>query len=237
MTVPDVYHALWRHKLAILVLTTSLGIASAYLTTRQEPVYRATTLIRIQQNVDDPSAALGALQTGQRLAQTYARITTTQTVARKIYNMVNAQIPYSEIRLSASQVEDLELLSISAESSSPETAHLVAAVAPRALKEFIRETETLRDQIVVVDEPLLPRAPSGPSMKRNVAVAILLGLILNGSLALLLVMFSDRVRDPEEFERITGKPLLTTVPTLEFRPPERYPVPDEHGGVASVRRQ
>ncbi len=218
VTVPDLYRALWRHKIFIVVLTAGLVAAAWYLTSRQPRTYTATSLVRVQQKIRNPTEAFGALQTGGRLAQTYARITTTTTIARKVYESLGGKVPYSDIELSASQVEDLELMTISGKSESPQHAALVANAAPLALKSFIAGTGTLDDQVIFVQKARVPTAPSGPSLKLNVAIALVLGLIFNGALALLIEMLADRVSDPEEWERLTGKPVLVTIPVLPLGP-------------------
>jgi capsular exopolysaccharide synthesis family protein len=62
----------------------------------------------------------------------------------------------------------------------------------------------------------VPSSPSSPNLKLNLAVALILGLILSSGLVLLIESFSDRVEDAEELERITGFPVIATIPTLKF---------------------
>ena len=56
-------------------------------------VYQATSLVRIQQRVANPTEAFGALQTGQLLAETYAKIVETDTVRRRIFAIVGTVSP------------------------------------------------------------------------------------------------------------------------------------------------
>src|SRR4051794_2253580 len=150
MAVGELYRALWRRKL-IVVGTLALVIAAAvYYTSRQPKTYRATTLVRIQQTITNSAEAFGALQTGGRLAQTYAEIVGTNTIAQKVYLGLDGQIPYNQIAgsLGGAQIDDLDLLSISATSSAPAWAQQIASEAPAALRRFIAETGTLRDQVV-----------------------------------------------------------------------------------------
>jgi capsular polysaccharide biosynthesis protein len=218
MTVPDVYRALWRHKLLIVFLTAVVTTVAWYRTSHQPPVYQASSLVRIQQKVKSSAEAFAALQTGQRLAQTYARITTTLTIAKSIETKLGGVIPLREIDLSAHQVDDLDLLTISASHRDPQRAQLIANVAPSAVREFIERTGTLNEQVIVVQLAAVPSSPSSPRVKLNVAIVLLLGLIFNAALALMLEAVADRVSDPESFERLAGKPVLTTVPVLTFAP-------------------
>src|SRR5688572_13360424 len=110
MSVGDVYRALWRHKYLIVVLTGALVAAAWFLTSRQQPQYTAASLVRIQQTINDPAEAFGALQAGGRLAQTYERIVRTSTIARKVHANLGGAVDYRQIDIGAAQVQDLELL-------------------------------------------------------------------------------------------------------------------------------
>jgi len=57
-----------------------------------------------------------------------------------------------------------------------------------------------------------PTAPSTPKTKRNVALAVILGLLLGGLLVYVLEHLDRRLRDTDELERIYQLPLLGVVP-------------------------
>lgn len=213
----DVYRALWRHKWFILVLTGALVLATGVLTARQEKIYKASTLIRIQQRIQDTGQTLGALEAGQRLALTYSRIVKTSTIAEGVQRSFHGSLRRSDIDISAEAVPDLELVTISAKSPSPRTAQRIANAVPRALKTFIADTGTLRDQVITVEPASLPDNPVSPRPKLNLALALLFGLVFNGALALLLEVLADRLPSTDELERLTARPVLATIPTLHFR--------------------
>ena len=216
MDMPDVYRALWRHKIFVVVLTAALVAAAFALTKQEQKKYSAATLIRVQQRIQDPTQALGALETGQRLAQTYAQIIETTAVTQRIYERLGRQVPLKDISVSAAPVQDLELVTITATETSPQRAQLVANAAPAALRAWIKDTGTLRDQVVTVDRAALPTGPSSPKLKLNLALALVLGLILNGGLALLMEVFADRLPEPDELEAATGRPVVASIPNLKL---------------------
>jgi capsular polysaccharide biosynthesis protein len=217
MSTADVYRALWRQKYFILLLTGVLVAVAWYLTSRQTPIYQASTLVRVQQTAttaeDD---AYRALVVGERLAQTYARIVETRQLDRRVQEALSRQLPTARIdfELSAEPIESLELLVIRARSPSAEQATVAANAVPPAIRTFIRETGTLRDRIVPVDAATQPRNPISPNLTLNLAVALLLGLIFNGALALLIEVLSDRLPDTDELEASLKLPVLGTIPTL-----------------------
>jgi hypothetical protein len=62
----------------------------------------------------------------------------------------------------------------------------------------------------------LPRAPASPNVKLNLALALLLGFIFNAALALAIDLISDRIGDADAFEKLTGVPVLASIPPLKF---------------------
>lgn len=218
MTAPDIYVALWRHKLFILVMTALLGAATWYLTSQQTKIYEASTLIRVQQSVQDSQDPIRSLDLGERLARTYAQIVKTRELSRRIADQLNGDVPLASIQghVSADPVEDLELLWITARSPNPREAQQIANAAPPALRNFIEQKGTLREQILTVESAAEPRESASPNILFNVAIAVMLGLLLNGALALLLEFLSDRLPKIDELEQAVGLPILARIPALSF---------------------
>lgn len=216
MDVATVYRTLWRHKLFILVLTAGLAVAAYVLTAREEKQYTASSLVRIEQKVSQPSDLYGALVTGERLARTYALIAQTASVRELVRKRLPPSIPDKALSIDAEQVSNLEVLKLSVTYSDPVVAARVANEIPAALAEFVQNSGTPREIISTVESAGIPAAPSSPNMKLNVVIAILLGLILNGGLVLLIEALSDRVGSVEELERATGYPVIAAIPPLRF---------------------
>jgi capsular polysaccharide biosynthesis protein len=217
MPAADVYRALWRHRLMILLLTAVAAVA-AFLYTRTQPtIYQAGALVRIQQRA--PNATdLGTLELGERLARTYAEIVKTRSMKERVADRLPQNVPGSAYSISASPVGDVELLSVTAQSESPRLAAQAANATAAALQDFITETGTLRDRIVVVDPAGTPGAPILPRAKMTIVLAVLVALLFNGALALAREFFADRLPGVDEWQERFGKPVLATVPTLDLVP-------------------
>ncbi len=218
MNASEFYGALWRHKVFISVMTAVFVASALVLTLREQKIYQASSLVRVQQLISDPSQTLGVLAATSQLAMTYGRIVETTTIAQKIATNSKGELPLDKVdgHISGSPVQGLDMLTIAARSPDPLTAERIANAAPHALESFIRQTGTLRDQITLVQRADLPRAASSPNLKLNLALALLLGLIFNAALALAIDLISDRVGDADEFEKLTGVPVIASIPPLKF---------------------
>lgn len=220
MTASDLYRALWRRKLLIGALTAVLVGVTLFFSLRQTPIYEAETLVRIQQRIDDSSQAFDSIQASQRLTETYAQIIETGALAPRVERLLERQAPgivVSGKDISAQPVQDLELLTVTARSPDPRRAALVANAVPDVLRNFIRETGTMRDAVVTVAPAAIPRAAASPDIPLNLVLAMLLGLLVNAGIALLVELLADRIPDIDELEDTLDLPVLATIPVLDLR--------------------
>jgi capsular polysaccharide biosynthesis protein len=121
----------------------------------------------------------------------------------------------AEVKLSGEPIEELSLLTLRARSETPRNAVLVADAAPSALRIFIRKTGPRSEQIITL-KAATASSPVSRHLPLNIAIAVMLGLIFNGALALVLELFRDRLPEPDEMEQALGHPVLATVPTLRL---------------------
>jgi capsular polysaccharide biosynthesis protein len=135
----------------------------------------------------------------------------------------------SEVGVSASQVESLDLLSITARSQNKVRAMVGANAAAFALRGFIRKAGSGSERIVVAKAAVLPSSPASRQLALKVVLALMVGLLFNGALALLLELFRDRLPETEELGRALGQPVLATIPSLRLNRVERLVAtrPDE----------
>ncbi|MEO6386804.1 MAG: polysaccharide biosynthesis tyrosine autokinase [Croceibacterium sp.] len=73
--------------------------------------------------------------------------------------------------------------------------------------------------IAVVDQAQVPTSPSAPSLRKNLALALLLGMTFAGGLVFLRDQIDDRIRLPEDVEAKVGLPLLGVIPRAETDEP------------------
>lgn len=215
MTAGDVYRALWRHKVFIAVLTAAFVGATWYVTKRQTQEYEASALVRVQERGRKAGDAASALQASQTLAQVYAKIIDSGALAGQTKKLVAGKVRnLSEAKVSATPVQDLDLLTITARSTNARRATVVASATPIALRAFIRDSGSQSEHVVTVDTT--PSSAVSKHLALNVALALMLGLIFNGALALVLELVRDRLPEPDELGRAVGHPVLATIPTLRL---------------------
>jgi polysaccharide biosynthesis transport protein len=218
MVVSDVYRTLWRNRLFVLLIT-AIVVASAFvLTSRQTKLYTASSLVRVQQTVQNEEEVFGALLTGERLARTYEHIVETSSVGDLVRDELRGRVPTRSFAIGATQLSNLELLRISVTDPDPRVAEVAANTVPVVLGRFIARTGTFRDTITVVERASEPTVPSSPNLRLNIVIAVMLGLILGGALAVLKESVADRIGSIEELEKSARHPVIAVIPNLKFAP-------------------
>lgn len=223
MTTGDVYRALWRYRVWIVLLTAVAAAATYAVVSRQTRIYEARSLIRVQQRINDPSQALTALATGQKLAETYADIVDTSTIAQSIADASYGRLTYPQLagNIHGSPVQDLDLLWISARSPSPLIALRAANAAPAAIERFIHRSGTVHEHVITAQRATLPTAPVTPRVFHSVLLVLIAALVLNCGLALAVHTLRDPLGGAEQVHSATPLPLLGSIPKLPFEPAPR----------------
>lgn len=70
------------------------------------------------------------------------------------------------------------------------------------------------NNVSIVDSAQLPRGRSSPSLRRNLAMALMLGLLGGVACAFGLELFDDTLKSPEDVEMRLGLPVLGVIPKL-----------------------
>ena len=232
----DVYRSLWRRKLTVVALTAVFAATAWYIDAQRPKEYRATSVVRVQQKIADPTAAYSALQTAGLLARTYADIATTLGTAQRVERVLGGRVPLGQIAgsLSAQQIGNVDLLSLSATSRDPRTAAAIARAAPVALQQFVSQTGTAGERISVVDLAPVPTRPFSPRPWFAAAAAVVVGLLFNCGLVLALDLLGDRAVRDDELDRLGGAPVIGVIPNLSLRPLAQLPHIDEARTLATI---
>jgi capsular exopolysaccharide synthesis family protein len=77
-----------------------------------------------------------------------------------------------------------------------------------------RLQETRESNVRVVDRALMPGGPFRPSLKRELSLGLMLGLVAGIGLVLLIEFLDRTIKDPEQMEKLLGLPTLAVVPDL-----------------------
>lgn len=210
----------WRVVLATMLIVVS---GTAVATILQTPRYTAETQLYFSlvgsESVTDVAQG-GFFATAQM--ESYAQVSMSPRVLKPVADEL--QYPGGVDELAANTKATVRtqtvLMDIAVTDEDPvraaRAANAIGAQTITAVGELNSEDEDrIRVSAETVAEAGVPGAPSEPNALRNIAAAIVAGLLLGWGLAFLRTMLDVRVRTREDIARVTAAlPSLATVPAV-----------------------
>jgi capsular polysaccharide biosynthesis protein len=217
------YLLLVRRRLVLVIVTTVAGIAGGYLVTSHTPVYQAQTSIY----VGSRQAAGGNTSTDiiqlDRIIATYAALVKSGPVAQGAIQASHAPRTPGQVvgEITSVVIPNTNLIAISVSDRSP---GLAQALANGVATSFIAQVQNLSaasgtsptstPSVSVFQPAGLPGVALGTSLKRNVALGALFGLIVSVGLVLLIDYLDITIKSADDLEQHGDLPVLGTVPLV-----------------------
>jgi capsular exopolysaccharide synthesis family protein len=208
----------WKLILAITLLAT---VISGVLTWRATPQYasQVTLFISAWGNLDNPATAYQGGLLSEQKVKSYSELMRSQRVMTGVVERLG--LPLSPRGLAAkvttASVPDTALLTATVIDPSPAKAQRMANTLAEEFVRVIPSLENTPDErqpmvrVSVVSAAELPSAPVSPQPVRNLAVALVLGVLAGLGLAGARRSLDTTVKTADQLEELSGTPSLGTV--------------------------
>ncbi len=136
------YFNVVRKWLWLIILTTAVGAAGAYLTSRSMPkIYKTQTTVMVGQSIQSINPDTGELSASGQLALTYAEIVTRQPILQATIEALGLDMSVGELRekVGVALVHNTQLLEISVEDVNPLRAR---AIADEIANQLVQQSPT-----------------------------------------------------------------------------------------------
>ena len=203
-----------KKRILILVAALAAGavLAGAYTKLLVTPIYSATSTMLVLTK-ETTLSSLADLQIGSQLTQDYSMLITSRTVLQDVIDNLGLDMDYKtlESNISINNPEDTRILEITVTDSDPEMAKNIVDELSQVSSEFIGDQmEVVPPKIV--EEGEVPETQTSPSMRRNVMMGALAGLVLAAGVIVVLTVMDDTIKSEDDIGRYLGIPTLATVP-------------------------
>jgi len=181
-----------------------------------EPVYEAKVSMYVyNQERENLAVTTSELSASKSLVDTYIVILKSNTVLESVIRAL--ELPYTEKQLGdmikASAMNNTEAFEITVSNTDPVRAQKIAnAITEIAPHEIIRVVKA--GSVEVIDKAKLPQNPSSPSMGKNVAIGLLIGVVACFGICLLLQTLDTAVWLEEDLEGLLDIPVLGNIPQI-----------------------
>jgi len=218
----DVFHLLkilWKRKLLIVLVAFVTGaVAFAYSSFIVKPEFTSTTRIYVvnRNQGDKPGLTNQDLQAGSYLVKDYREIILSQDVLEKVATDLKLEIPPKDlaIKIKVTVPVDTRIVSISVTDRAPEEASRIANSLREVAAQKIISITRVSD-VTTLEEARPAISPSSPNIRRNTVIGAGLGASLVIVVVLLIELFDDRVKRPEDIEDVMEISLLGVIPNLD----------------------
>ena len=215
----QLFRALWKRKLVILLVAIiTSSVAFAYSTFIIKPEFTSTTRIYVvNRNQGEKSGLTNQdLQAGSYLVKDYREIILSQDVLEKVVSDLKLDLTPKGLanKIKVTVPVDTRIVSISVSDYKPDEASRIA----NALREVAAQkiiTVTRVSDVTTLEEARPAIAPSSPNIRRNTVIGVGLGAGLVIVVVLLIELFDDRVKRPEDIEDVMEISLLGVIPNLD----------------------
>ena len=215
----QLFRTLWKRKLVILLVAIiTSSVAFAYSTFVIKPEFTSTTRIYVvNRNQGEKSGLTNQdLQAGSYLVKDYREIILSQDVLEKVVSDLKLDLTPKGLanKIKVTVPVDTRIVSISVNDRVPEEASRIANSLREVAAQKIISITRVSD-VTTLEEARPVISPSSPNIRRNTVIGAGLGAGLVIVVVLLIELFDDRVKRPEDIEDVMEIPLLGIIPNLD----------------------
>ena len=215
----QLFRALWKRKLVILLVAIiTSSVAFAYSTFVIKPEFTSTTRIYVVNRNQGEKYGLTNqdLQAGSYLVKDYREIILSQDVLEKVVSDLKLDLTPKGLanKIKVTVPVDTRIVSISVNNRVPEEASRIANSLREVAAQKIISITRVSD-VTTLEEARPAISPSSPNIRRNTVIGAGLGAGLVIVAVLLIELFDDRVKRPEDIEDVMEIPLLGIIPNLD----------------------
>lgn len=211
----------------IIVIILCGTVAYAGTTLLIDKTYSATaTVIIVQNNNSNASQAVtyNDVQLSQKLVSTYTQILKSEAIGDSV--VANLDL-YDKYEINSAKLNSLvevkaanntEVMNITATTKDPK---LSADIANEMVSVFQKKIYDIMsvENVTVLNSAKVPTKPSGPSVLKNTAIGMMIGAVLCGIYAVIVLLTDTKVKTEEDVKKIFDYPVIGVIP--EFKVEER----------------
>lgn len=211
------YRLLENAKYIVVAALIGALLAWSYTVVVIAPKYTATSKLYVL-NTGDSAINLSDLQIGNYLASDYQEVFKNWHVHEMVIERLGLSYSYRTLSkmVSVSNPTNTRILYITATSTDPEEAKVLADTYADVAREFIATTMDTREPNMF-EEALRPTSPSSPSKTRNVAIGFMLGFIAACGVITVRYLMDDKIHSSEDVEKYLGIPTLGMLPMQQLK--------------------
>lgn len=218
----ELFRALLKKWWLILAFMVVFGGMAFYFTaTYGTPIYRAQAEIFIgEESGSLTDISLSDLTMDSQLLADYEELIKTRMITEEVIDKLSLVATRGTLveNLSITIIGESRFMFITFTDPIPERAQLIVNTLADVLADKAEKIMGVK-RVQVIDYAITPKTPIGPSVKRNTALAALVGAVIAAGIVFITMMASNTIANEQEIEKMLGVPVLGSIP--KFKGAER----------------
>lgn len=212
----ELLRAVLKYIRLIIVLCIVFG-AGGFLGTKFliAPTYTASTSIYLAPQINDTgSLDYNSQMANSKLVNNVVNLMTQNNIMSEVAKDVGLENASTVKKcITVSNQTDTEIVTVTATTGDPKLSKDIANGTVNTFIKTMQKNLNVRN-IEIVDKAKLSYVPSGPSIKKNTMMAILVGGVIGVGYAVLKFLLDNRLRTKEEAEKYLGIPVFAEFPEV-----------------------
>lgn len=212
----ELLRAVLKYIRLIIVLCIVFG-AGGFLGTKFliAPTYIASTSIYLTPQINDTgSLDYNSQMANSKLVNNVVNLMTQNNIMSEVAKDVGLENASTVKKcITVSNQTDTEIVTVTATTGDPKLSKDIANGTVNTFIKTMQKNLNVRN-IEIVDKAKLSYVPSGPSIKKNTMMAILVGGVIGVGYAVLKFLLDNRLRTKEEAEKYLGIPVFAEFPEV-----------------------
>ena len=195
--------------ISICLFTGALAFCFTKFFIKEEFTANAKMIIvqKSDATINQQNYTYSDIQVSQKLADTYSEIILSEAISNVVINNLNLDELYgitsdnfSKI-VSVSSVNSTEVISIDVVTNDPKLSADIANEIVSVFEEKIYDIMQI-ENVTSLTEAKVPSKKSGPSVRKNTAIGILIGAVICGIIAIVILLTDTKVKSEDDVKKI-----------------------------------
>lgn len=177
------------------------------------PKYIASSRVYVLNRTNENGVVYSDFQLSSQLLNDYKVLITGQNVTKEVIDQLKLNMTPEQLagKINVTAPDNTRVLQINVTDTDPQRAANIANAVREVAALQIKQIMDV-DAVNLVYEAEVPSEPSSPNVKRNVALAAVLGVIVTIGILAVVFVLDDTIRTEEDVERYLGLSTLGVIP-------------------------
>ena len=208
----EIFYVLKSKFLILLTVGLLVGcLCGVFTKFAMTPVYTSTSSI-LALSKETTLTSLADIQLGTSLTSDYTVLIKCTPVLEQVIKNLKLDMNSDVLRSSISIVNpsDSRILEISVQNTDPEMAKKIVDEIANVASSYIGDKMVIPPKIIEIGK--IPTVQSSPSMKKNVMMGFILGIVAAAAIIVVVTIMDDTLKSEDDIAKYLGVSVLAVVP-------------------------